>query len=527
MNHFSRFKQHLSNQAFLAIFLPGLSGNLVYIALREIFGLPLFSAMALGGAAFLAGVLLAHQGLLKTSIRPLEMIWQAIWHVSPGRSDVPPPNITDIKVGQELVGSMVRQVYDLASGVSNVSATVAATPASTLSTQTAPADNQPILNPIDASSLLEIMPLPILILDKQWTVKSANKAMLEYTGIPSEKFLGKHLHDAFHISFQSEDTLDSWLEKVVDTRVTDTRTWEHARLNMPDNTLKQFDMAASYNKDNSSGNEIVITLFDHTGSYGMEDKATSYVALAVHELRTPLTMLRGYIELFEDELGPTLSEEHREFMRKMSAAAQGLTAFISNILNVARIDENQFMVSMHESDWNQVLKDIISDLELRAQVRGKKLTFQMADNLPTVGVDKISMHEVVGNLVENAIKYSGTSTDIKVYTELGREGDVITTVEDQGVGMPESVIGELFTKFYRSHRSKNAVAGNGLGLYLVKSIVEAHGGRVWVQSKEGEGSRFSFSLQPFANIKESGHTGTAGIEHQAGGWIKNHSLYRR
>src|SRR5690606_35941113 len=103
--------------------------------------------------------------------------------------------------------------------------------------------------------------------------------------------------------------------------------------------------AASFSKDNSAGNEAVLVLFDRSGAYSIQDKATTFVAVAVHELRTPLTMLRGYIELFEDELGDSLSPEHKAFMNKMSAASQNLSAFVSNILNVARIEEDQLTLS--------------------------------------------------------------------------------------------------------------------------------------------------------------------------------------
>src|SRR5690606_22088678 len=188
--------------------------------------------------------------------------------------------------------------------------------------------------------------------------------------------------------------------------------------------------------------------------------------------------------------------------------------------------ENALVLKLQEADWKETLTEIVKDLELRAQVRNKRLTTEIADGLPAVAIDKISISEVIGNLVENAIKYSGPSPDIIVRASIGKDNLVETTVEDHGVGIPDSVIGGLFTRYYRSHRSKNAVPGTGLGLYLVKSIVNAHGGNVWVNSREGEGSRFSFTLQTWDSIKDQ-DKGPDGLERQAGGWIKNHSMYRR
>ena len=107
------------------------------------------------------------------------------------------------------------------------------------------------------------------------------------------------------------------------------------------------------------------------------------------------------------------------------------------------------------------------------------------------------------------------------------EGMVATTVQDFGVGIPGGVMPNLFDKFYRSHRSRTQIGGTGLGLYLSKTIVEAHGGHMWVQSKEGQGSTFGFSILPYAQLAEEQKIGNdKDIVRGAHGWIKNHSLYR-
>src|SRR5690606_711939 len=125
-----------------------------------------------------------------------------------------------------------------------------------------------------------------------------------------------------------DDTLDGWLKQVSNTKITDYKTWERVRLTQADHkTIRQSDLAASFSKDAASGYELILALLDRTESYGKLDQSADYVAIAVHELRTPLTLLRGYIEVFEDELGDNLTPELQGFMRKMSASAQSLTAF--------------------------------------------------------------------------------------------------------------------------------------------------------------------------------------------------------
>ena len=132
------------------------------------------------------------------------------------------------------------------------------------------------------------------------------------------------------------------------------------------------------------------------------------------------------------------------------------------------------------------------------------------------------------NLLDNAIKYSGTSKQILVKSTLTQDGLVETTVQDFGVGVPEGVMPHLFTKYYRDFRQRSQVGGTGLGLYLCKTIVAAHGGNIWVRSKPGEGAIFGFTILPYAKLAdELKNQDNSDITRSAHGWIKNHSLYRR
>jgi signal transduction histidine kinase len=233
--------------------------------------------------------------------------------------------------------------------------------------------------------------------------------------------------------------------------------------------------------------------------------------------------------VFEEEIGPTLSDpELQSFMLKMRAMAEQLTAFVNNILNVARVDDDQLELQLQSEDWNTILKSSLELMSLRAKVRGITLHCQIAKDLPPVGVDRLSIREVVANLIDNAIKYSGTSKVINIDTRLNKDGMIETTVQDYGLGIPQSILPNLFTKFYRDHRNRAQIGGTGLGLYLSKAIITAHGGNLWVRSREGEGSTFGFTLMPYEQLTEDMKKhGNAEITRGAHGWIKNHSLYRR
>jgi two-component system phosphate regulon sensor histidine kinase PhoR/two-component system sensor histidine kinase VicK len=134
----------------------------------------------------------------------------------------------------------------------------------------------------------------------------------------------------------------------------------------------------------------------------------------------------------------------------------------------------------------------------------------------------------MGNLIDNAIKYSNEGGTVEV-TAQALPTAVEVSVKDQGIGMPSNVVSNLFHKFYRSHRSRETVAGTGIGLYICKAIVESHGGTIGVRSVEGEGSTFTFTLPIYATVadklKAGNNSNESLIEHHDG-WIKNHGAFR-
>jgi signal transduction histidine kinase len=446
--------------------------------------------------------------------RPTKLLWQAILHIAPDAANVPAPDLQKPTIGHELVANLVSHVYQLASVVDTVEKT-AANPKTNLKTD----------------FVANALPLPLIILDKEQTVLFANQAMLSYVNRGPAETIGQSVYSVLDMSFGNENTLDKWLEQAKANTPVDSKTWERVRLAPTDDQpVRQFDLAAYYNRSNPEGFETILVFFDHTESYSKDDQALSFVALAVHELRTPITLLRGYLEALEEDMQGNLTPETADFIHKMKVSAQSLTAFINNMLNVARIENNQLVLQLHEDTWEGIVNTALNDLMLRAKVQGVEISTNIAAGLPSVGVDRVSIYEVLVNLVDNAIKYSAKANTKKVLISscLNNEGLVETIVQDQGVGIPGAIMQNLFEKFYRSHRSKGQVGGTGLGLYLSKAIVEAHGGHIWVRSKEGLGSTFGFTIVPYAKLADEKKNGNNNdINRGVHGWIKNHSLYSR
>jgi len=474
-----------------------------------------YSHLVIAAISLVAGLLLSLLLVWLVShflMQPLRAIWQAVFHLSPSQQGVAAPDVAALHFGRELVASLTAQLYQLSSSAEQAIA----------------AGNQARYD-VSRSFVAQNLPLPLFVLDPSETIRFANEAAAQYVGHAAADLVGKNIYMVLDMSFPSNDTFDTWLKTVKTQKATASQNWERVRLNVRDDHPERlFDLAAYYNRDNPQRIETMLVLFDHTKQYSQDDQAISFIALSVHELRTPLTLLRGYIEVFEEEMNDQADPELKGFMLKMHAQAEQLTAFVNNILNVARIDDDQLELHLQQEDWSTVLKSAIEMISLRAKVRGITLQCRIATNLPPVGVDRLSIREVINNLIDNAIKYSGTSKVIQIETHLGQDGLVETTVQDFGLGISSSIMPNLFTKFYRDHRNRAQIGGTGLGLYLSKAIVTAHGGNLWVRSHEGQGSTFGFTLVPYAQLTEElKQSGNKEITRGAHGWIKNHSLYRR
>ncbi|HEY1064386.1 MAG TPA: histidine kinase dimerization/phospho-acceptor domain-containing protein, partial [Candidatus Saccharimonadales bacterium] len=410
MDYFSQLSQQIKLRIFTGVLVSNLALIGVFWLGIQVLNLNAWIVLlalcivALVGAAVVTGLL---GGML---LQPARALWQVILHVSPTDHGVAAPDIDSLKVGRELVTSLASQVYQLA----NVAAhSGQVTDTSPLSTYGFPATN---------------LPLPLFVLDASETIQFANQAAAEYVGHPANELKGKNIYMVLDMAFPSESTLDTWLKKAKANNATASKSWERVRLNVLDNhPTRLFDLAAYYNKDNPDQMETMLVLFDHTKQYSQDEQAVSFIALSVHELRTPLTLLRGYIEAFEEELDGHLSPQMDDFMQKMSATAQQLTAFVNNILNVARVDDDQLELRLQEEEWDQIIDSAVANLSLRAKVRGITLQAEVAPDLPKVGIDRLSIHEVINNLIDNAIKYSGNSKVITINASLNKEGMVETS----------------------------------------------------------------------------------------------------
>ena len=220
-------------------------------------------------------------------------------------------------------------------------------------------------------------------------------------------------------------------------------------------------------------------------------KAKSYfVSLVGHEFRTALTGIQGFSELLaEQDFDP---EEVKEFAREIHNEGKRLTRMISEMLDLERMESGRMQLNYSELDLNRVVAEVADRFQATTQQHWMLLDLDA--QLPTVEGDADKLTQVVANLVSNAIKYSPKGGDVLIKSG-SQAGEVRVSITDHGLGLPPEALDTVFERYAR-HESKDreSIGGTGLGLPLVRQIVEMHGGRVWAESEQRKGSTFTFSI---------------------------------
>ena len=221
---------------------------------------------------------------------------------------------------------------------------------------------------------------------------------------------------------------------------------------------------------------------------------SEFVAVASHQLRTPLSAIRWETELLLTKLKKGMNKKQVEKMKNISQLSLKMTRLVNDLLDVARIDQDKLILRKQDFDLAKLTQDMLDESVVAYESRHITVSSNIEKDLPEVCGDVEKIKLVLDNLIGNAFKY--TTSGGRIHVGLARRNkDMIFEVDDNGVGIPEEQVGRVFEKFFRSdNASKYQTEGTGLGLYISKNVVEQLGGRIWFQSIENVGSKFSFSL---------------------------------
>ena len=241
----------------------------------------------------------------------------------------------------------------------------------------------------------------------------------------------------------------------------------------------------------------------------LERTKSEFISCVSHELRTPLHSIKGFVQLL---LRGKVSDRdtEREFLSIIYKESEHLGDLIEDLFDASRIESGSIRIHKKAAPVGELLVAATLGMHSVAQERDIRLSIDVQESLPVIEIDERRIKQVMTNLLGNAIKFSRSGTEISVKATLEDE-EVLVQVSDQGIGIPEDAIPSLFNSFYRVDNSAmRETGGNGLGLYITKYIVEAHGGRIWVDSELDKGSVFRFAL-PVATVSESGEKEEKGL----------------
>lgn len=343
----------------------------------------------------------------------------------------------------------------------------------------------------------------ILIVDKDCNIIGFNPAFARLSGWAVDELRGQNCYETLHFTTNKGDEHCTKLCPLrlglLSTGNSDAYTTEAVMQTKDGPKLfveLNYSVILSPQRDVLGG---IIGVRDITARKEAEELQNTFLSVISHELQTPIAVIKGYAGLLADDTTDMKPEQLREKMQIIYEESDRLSKMVEDLLYASRVQAGGLQLNLEPIDLAYLLERVVQ--KMKTTSKQHELRLHLPKELPTVMADYDKIQEVVVNLIENAIKYSPRGGKISLEAH-PTSADVVVSVTDQGIGIPEDERGHIFERFSRlDSRYVRERKGAGLGLYICKAIVEAHGGKIWVEpaptepgQKLATGSRFSFSL---------------------------------
>jgi PAS domain S-box-containing protein len=337
-------------------------------------------------------------------------------------------------------------------------------------------------------TMIENLTDGILLLNNRNEVEIISPLVVDFFRKSKEQILGKNIADLF-----DSEELKQFQELLIDTKKRRVNSVVGKEISIG----KRMDIEVStvFLEEGAEEGGVLIILHDVTRDKLVERMKTEFVSIAAHQLRTPLSAIKWTLRMVLDGDTGKITDEQKDLLEKTYISNERMILLINDLLNVSRIEEGRFLYKQELANLEDVISNVIDDSQDIVKMKKMTLKFDKPkDVLPQVSIDKEKMKLAIQNLLENAVKY--TPEGGKINISLEKENDkLVFKIEDSGVGIPEDQHERIFTKFFRGDNViRMETEGSGLGLYTTMNIIEAHKGKIWFDSKEGEGTTFTFVI---------------------------------
>lgn len=445
--------------------------TLVFIlALRMV--APLYGSGYVTGVVLVAVALLLSVGaavtleLVRSVTRPLEEITRAARHIARGDWNI---EIGD--AGEDEIG-------DLASALNGMSGTI----------------EKSVRELAESKGRLETvvsnMSSGVLLFDRSGRVNLLNPAAQEILGVGEDEAMNRpYLEVVKNYS----------MSRLIDQVMT---TWKPVKgeisLIYPRERILEAQGAPFFGVDGEPQG-VVVVLHDISEIRRLERVRAEFVANVSHELKTPVTAVKGFAEtLLNGALYNYRSAE--EFVKIINEEADRLSRLIHDLLELSRLESKDFRLRVERLDISLEIKQIVDKLKPQFQKKELGLFLELPQEEVMVEVDRDQLEQVLLNLLDNSMKYTPAGGRVEVGMQMLAD-EVVVWVKDTGIGIPKDDQPRIFERFYRVDKARSRkMGGTGLGLSIVKHIIEAHHGRVWVESALGKGSQFYFVIPKKAEV---------------------------
>ncbi|MFH2063001.1 MAG: ATP-binding protein [bacterium] len=339
-------------------------------------------------------------------------------------------------------------------------------------------------------TVLDLMPDGVCVTDLTGQVMLANRSAGEMTGYGLDGLIGNNVS----LFYSTDDGRRTDIE--------DLRNGEPVReeveFRRQDGSTLPVQLTYKLVRHLDGIGEALVEIYeDLTERRELDQVRNEFVFVAAHELRNPVTAMKLLLDMFLDdrrfEVGPIASD----YVTKMQEATERLIQLVDDLLEVARTESGRLKIELQAVDPREIVETILAETSSMAESCQVKLVHEPGGNCPKVRSDADKLKEIVSNLVSNAVKYNRVGGTVTVSHEVDG-GFLVIHVADTGIGIGPEDLKRAFTKFWRSEETAvRAQAGTGLGLFIVKELVERMGGRIWLESERGKGTTFSFSMPLF------------------------------